>query len=312
MSEKITVIGPGIIDVAAGPVSEELFAHNSTPVQNIRISYGGNGLNEAVALGKLGASVELISKVGADDAGKRVLSKLKENHVCTDHVLVEDGLSTGINIVLFDAQGERRFLTNPQGSLRKLKAEDLEGFYDSMGRIVSYSSMFVYPLIGIPQMEHIFQKIKDDPERILLVDMTMAKKGETIDAMKNLWRYVDYLVPNTKELEKISHCEEKEAAEKLLDYGCRCVIVKKGAEGATVWKKDERYDVPSFHAESVVDTTGAGDSFAAGFMYGLFHGMEERECVRFGACVASFCVQCASATDGIPDLDIIMDRYSRQ
>jgi len=124
MQYDVTIIGAAIIDVLAGPVSDKILTAGSTPMETIRLSFGGDALNEAVILSQLGIKTELVSKVGNDDAGKQVLSFLKDKQVGIN-VKVEDGLETGINIVLIDKDGERRFLTNPSGSLRKLAEEDI-------------------------------------------------------------------------------------------------------------------------------------------------------------------------------------------
>ena len=78
MKRDITVIGAAIIDVLAGPVDESVFEKGSQPVNSTRLAFGGDALNEAVVLSQLGAKVELISKVGNDEAGKRVLDFLQE------------------------------------------------------------------------------------------------------------------------------------------------------------------------------------------------------------------------------------------
>ena len=124
--KKISVIGPAIIDVLAGPVSAGIFEQNSTPVKDIRLSFGGNALNETVVLKKLGCEARLVSKVGGDEAGFRILRMLEDQGIGTGNIAMERELATGINIVLYDGSGERRFLTNPDSSLRKLSEADIE------------------------------------------------------------------------------------------------------------------------------------------------------------------------------------------
>ena len=73
MAYDITVIGAGIIDVLASPVTETVLSAGSIPMETIQMSFGGDALNESVILSDLGKKVQLISKVGDDEAGKRVL-----------------------------------------------------------------------------------------------------------------------------------------------------------------------------------------------------------------------------------------------
>ena len=89
------------------------------------MSFGGDALNEAIVLSRLGKKVEWISKIGNDDAGDRILNYATENGLSVEHLKVEEGLATSITIVLVEKSGERFFLTNPHASMRKLAEEDI-------------------------------------------------------------------------------------------------------------------------------------------------------------------------------------------
>lgn len=305
---RATIIGHAIIDVVAGPVGEELFETGSIPMQDIKMTYGGNGYNEASALSALGVDVNLISKLGNDEAGMKVLDKLVSLGVDTRSVILEDGLTTSINVVLFDEKGERRFLTNPSGSQRKLSKQDVLPALVNMADIVCFSCMFVSPLYDISSMKVTFAEIKKKG-KTLVVDMTKPKNGETIDNLKELLPYIDYFLPNEEEL-KLLCCEEiDQAAQMLLAGGVKCVVVKVGGKGCRVYKQNEIYVVPAYKVEKAVDTTGAGDSFVAGFIYGLVNDMTLLDCARFGNATASCSVEHIGATDGIVSIDEPMKRY---
>ena len=130
--------------------------------------------------------MELLTIVGNDDAGRRVLDYAKENHINIDKITMKDDLTTGMNLVLVDEKGERYFLTNPQSSLRKLSEEEILPYTDSMADIVSFASIFVSPPLDIDTMERVFQKIKEKPERILAADMTKAKNGEKLKDLEKI------------------------------------------------------------------------------------------------------------------------------
>ena len=191
----VTIIGAAIIDVLAAPVNENVFSIGSQPMDTIEMSFGGDALNEAVILSRLGKRVQLITKVGDDEAGRRVLSFLEENHISSEGTVIQRGLRTGINIVLIDEKGNRHFLTNPSGSLRRLSFEDIEGYLDDAAGIVSFAGMFVSPLLTIPEMKRLFSRIKDKKDRILAVDMTKAKNGEVLEDIQELLPYIDYIFP---------------------------------------------------------------------------------------------------------------------
>lgn len=309
MDNKVTIIGPAIIDVLAGPIGNKIFEVGSMPMNVIKMSYGGNGYNESYVLKQLGINVELYSLLGNDEAGHRVLDKLNSLGINTEHVSIKDDLSTSINVVLYDEKAERRFLTNPLGSQRQMSEEDV--IYDSIdfGNIVCFSCMFISPLFDIQSMERVFSRIKEKKDRILIVDMTKAKNGESIKQLSPLLSYIDYILPNEEELLLLGGSDLNSNAQELLSNGVGCVVVKKGVRGCTLYTKDMSFDVKAFKSNSVVDSTGAGDSFAAGFIYGLFNKMELRECAVFANAVASCCIECVGATEGIISIEEPMIRY---
>ena len=176
MEKDITIIGNSVIDVLAKPINAKVFETGSQPVEQIKLAFGGDALNEAVVLTRLGKKVDLVSKVGKDEAGSRVLSFLKDSGISADKIIIEDGIDTSVNVVLIDEQGERYFLTNPAGSQRKLAEDDIYPYLDSAKDIVSFASIFVSPLLDIPAMTRLFRKIKEK-NRILVADMTKPKKG---------------------------------------------------------------------------------------------------------------------------------------
>ncbi len=305
----LTIIGAAIIDILAGPVNQTMLQNSSAPVQNIRMSFGGDALNEAVVASRLGLTVELISKVGNDDAGKQVLEFLRENRVRTK-VKVEENLETGINIVLIDEEGERRFLTNPASSLRKLAEEDIAWHLEEAADIVCLASMFVSPVLDIPAMERVFRQIKSKEGRVLVADMTTAKKGETLEDIRCLLPYIDYVIPNETEAQRLTgETDVYRNAELFLEYGASCVIIKRGAKGCLIKTAEQQMEVPAYKGAKAVDTTGAGDSFVAGFLWGLRNNLPLEECARFGCAVASCTVEQVGANSAVESLELPMKRY---
>lgn len=308
--KDITVIGAAIIDVLAGPVSEAVFQTGSQAMDRTVLSFGGDALNEAVVLSRLGKKVELVTKVGDDEAGIRVQGYMRDNGLDLGSVRVEKGLATGMNIVLVDKAGERYFLTNPNGSLRRLTEEDIEPYLEEAADIVCFAGMFVSPPIDIPAMERIFRRIKEKPGRILAVDMTKAKNGEKFWDLKALFPYIDYIFPNQEEICLLTG--EKEPAVNaglLVEAGVSCAVVKCGKEGCIIRTGDKMYRIPAYLVEKPVDSTGAGDCFAAGFLWGLSERLELPECGRFACAVASCAVEKLGAAEGVKSIEEPMKRY---
>ncbi len=291
MEKKVTIIGAAITDVHAGPVSSNLFEAGSVPVENMAVTYGGDALNEAVMLSSLGVDSELVSVVGDDENGKRILNYLKSSGINTDKITVCDGMTTGMNIVLNDASGERFFITNPRSSLRRLSVEHILPHADEFADIVCFASMFVSHELGIKEMRKVFSKIKEKPSRVLICDMTTAKKGENIRDIAELLEYIDYIVPNEKEAALLTgESDIYKNIDIFRAHGAKNVVIKCGSAGCVYSDGKVTKNVPSFKV-SAIDTTGAGDSFVAGFTYGLLKGSDIHTCCKYGNAVASYVVE---------------------
>ena len=309
MKKDITIIGNSVIDVLAKPASAKVFETGSQPAEQIKLSFGGDALNEAIVLARLGKKAELITKVGNDEAGSRILNFLEDSGLLTDKIIIENGIDTSVNIVLIDEYGERHFLTNPAGSQRKLSKTDIYPYLDSVKDIVSFASMFVSPLLDIPAVTRIFKKIKEKPNRTLVMDLTKAKKGERLEDMSELLPYVDYALPNADEISLLTGISDPYTNAKLLiESGVSCAVIKCGNKGCLIKTREEIYQIPAYPVKNCVDTTGAGDSFAAGFLWALSEGMPLMECGCFACAAASCTVECIGAATGVTSLVIPLQR----
>ncbi len=307
----VTVIGPSVIDILAAPFDPAALEKGKRDVDQIRMSFGGDALNESVVLSRLGKKVQLISKIGADEAGRSIRKHLEKEKVSTKHVIVQQGLNTSVNIALVEAGGERRFLTDPHSSQRKLDLEDVLPMLDESAPIVSFASIFISPCFSIDKIEELFSRVKA-AGKILVCDVTRPKNGETFDDLKVLFPYIDVFVPNDEEIFLLTG--EKDSyknVQMLVDAGVKTAVVKIGRDGCLVGTKDGIVHVPAVLGVKCVDTTGAGDSFAAGLIAGLIEGREMLDCARLGCAAASCSIEQVGATEGVRSIEQVMERYKR-
>lgn len=305
----ITVIGNAVIDVVAYPVTKELFEKGSVAADSIKVLYGGDALNESVILSRFGKRVELISKVGEDGAGKRIINHLSSLGVAAEKVKVDSDLETSVNIVLVDKYGERHFLTNPKGSQRRLCEDDINVSLERCGKIISFASMFVSPLLDIESMTRIFKKIKEK-NYLLAVDLTRAKNGERLEDLKQLLPYIDFIFPNESEIRILTgNSDTYQNMKMLLDAGVGCAVIKCGSKGSLIGYKDNIYRIPAYQVNKCIDTTGAGDSFVAGFLWALSEGWTVLDSSCFATATASCSVEVIGATEGVCSLEKALSRY---
>lgn len=309
-NSKITVIGASVIDILARPVDLSAINIGSQPMEDIVMSFGGDALNEAVILKRLGADVELVSKVGNDSAGKEILDFIVGEGISDKSIIKSINDPTSINIVLVDDKGERYFLTNPSGCLRKLSEADLLPYLGQAGDIVSFASIFVSNELDIEATTRVFKKIKEKNGRILAVDMTKAKHGETLADISPMLKYVDLIFPNEAEIALLTGENDRyKNASYLVEAGVKCAVIKCGQDGCLIYDGREYIEVPAYENAKVVDSTGAGDSFVAGFLYALSCGYELKDCGKLANAVASCTVEAVGASEGISSIAKPYERY---
>ena len=161
-------------------------------------------------------------------------------------------------------------------------------------------------------MSSIFETIKKSSNSILAVDMTKAKNGETIYDLKQCLKYIDYIFPNESEIFTLTRENDPyKNAKKLVELGAKCAVIKRGKNGCLIYTDGLYIDIPAYSVSEVVDSTGAGDSFVAGFLYGLSHGFKLKECGIFANAVASCVIESLGATQGFASKKKALKRYEK-
>ena len=297
---EIIIIGAAIIDILVRPADEEVFRTGSYPAEDIRMSTGADALNEATVLARLGKTVLLDTVIGNDHAGQYLLEHCNREGTLLSPDCLRDGMTTGVNVVLVQPDGRRSFLTNERGSLRQLCPNDIHLPFPASAKIVCFASIFVFPQIRAKELRHIFACAKHQG-KIVCADMTKCKNHETAEDMAEAFSYVDYLLPNEEEaLLLTGKSTVTEAAKALLRTGVKNVIIKCGAKGCLVANHCETYLLPASAGVTCIDTTGAGDSFAAGFLFALSEGRTLRECAQYANECGAKAVGVIGASDWIP------------
>ncbi len=305
----ITLIGAAILDVLARPISKDQLSARSCPADRITLTPGGDAANEAVTLARLGKRVNLITKLGSDLSGQILRHYFQENKVSTEDSVIAPSLDTGINIVLVDEAAERSFITSQNGTLRRLSLSDIKPEALSKAPILCFASIFVSPAFDVPSMASLFCSAKEQG-CILCADMTRCKNNERLSDIQEAIQYLDYLFPNYEEAKAVSGLSDPdEIADAFLACGVSCMVIKLGSQGCFIKSKDQRLSLPAYPHARCMDTTGAGDSFAAGFLYGLSENMTLAECGRFANITASLAVESLGACTGVRSLSQVMERY---
>ena len=305
----IVIAGAAIIDIPVVPADLSVFSRTSTPAEHIIMTSGGDAMNEALILSQLGKKVRLVTRIGCDDAGEYIKNRCISAHIDTRYFHEIQGLDTGVNVVLVDENGERRFFTNPNGSLRALQTQDITPQCLNHAKIFCLASIFVFPLIHPDDLEHIFHTAKQQG-LITCADMTSPKNGETVRDLAPALHHLDYFFANFDEAKQLTGCFDPYAmADCLLQTGVKHVIIKLGADGCLIASNDIREHIPACPNTNCIDTTGAGDNFAAGFFAALLDGYSFIECARRANACAAISVESVGATTGVCNAQQVQDKY---
>jgi len=302
------IVGAAILDVLVQPVAKDVFLTGSVPAEHIVMNTGGDALNEAGVLANLGAAVRLVGKIGKDKAGNFIQNYCKNMQIDTSFLKEDAFIETGINIVLIDEMGERYFITSKNGSLRKLCLEDISENALLCGKYLCFASIFVAPSFDNAALTQLFSKAKANG-LILCADMTKRKNQETINDIKTCLSFLDYIFPNYEEAKLLTGLTNwNEIADAFLLCGVKNVVIKAGARGCFIKTYSKRYWINACSSAHCIDTTGAGDTFTACFLYAINLGMDLPEAGKFANAGASICVEQIGA-GGIKNAEQVMKRY---
>lgn len=297
----VICVGAAIVDVPLYPVGEFIFDHVSYPLDDISMQVGGDAINEATIITRLGDKVSLMSAVGADGPGMFVQEFARNNGIITTDLKMDEELTTSLNIGLVRSDGERTFVTNRNGSLWKMGLNSLKLENIKNAKILSLASIFNNPLLDNKALTTIFKKAKQE-NMIICADMVKSRLNETLEDISDALSYVDYFFPNYEEAAELTRKYDiDEIADVFLNLGVKNIIIKIGKEGCYIKNNEVAKIVSAFKKDPSIniDTIGAGDNFAAGFISELLRDKTFEECAYFANAVAGTSIESLGATTGV-------------
>jgi sugar/nucleoside kinase (ribokinase family) len=295
----VVCLGILVADVVARPVDAVPETGTLALVDSILLRGGGCALNTSSALVRLGLRAAAVGKVGTDPLGNFVLGLLEERGVEASGVIRDPAVPTSASVALVDSEGERTFLHNP-GANDALREEEL-GDSVFAGRALHLAGALV--LGGLD----------GEPAARILGEARRRGLHTSLDPVfdaSGRWERVlpalpqcDLVTPGRAEAEAISgETDPARAARRLRELGAGIAAVTLGPEGCHVAADDFDGRVPAV-AVDALDGTGAGDAFAAGFLYGRLAGWATEACARFANAAGALATTAVGAFEGVADLD---------
>ena len=289
---KINILGASCIDILTAYADKELFFSGKYKCEQIRTAFGGDGLNEAIVLAALMEDVSLSTLLGDDPSGHMIHDFLKQNKVNTDNVIFEKDIDTYISLVFIEKDGQRNFVGSQNGSLRLYDLKHVK--IDDDCKIVSFASLFISKMFDDAKLVSLFSSIKEKGIT-LCVDCSTPKNNEYALDLKCL-SYIDYFFCNESEAKALCRKDELFECEQILkEAGVKHPVIKAGEKGCLY---NGSYYAPKQKVHCI-DTTGAGDSFVAGFIHGLSSQMDIDGCIEMANKCGSRAVEYIGANEWV-------------
>ncbi len=314
---KILCVGMLVCDIPLYPVPDNILKLDSWKISNVVPTTGGDALNVSVGLAKLGIEVSLCGRVGKDSNGAFVKECVKKEGVDISAVIEDLEYPTAASYILIDTLNERHFLASNK-IFDSLSAEDVPEQKIKDADLVYFGSAMIMERMDRGGIEKLFCKSRSLGKTTAMDTAmnTSINSGEQMnyyEQMKSALYQTDYFLPSYDEA-KILTGEElpQKIAERLKAFNMKALVIKLGKKGCYVTDFVKGKYISTVEGMPVKDTTGAGDSFVAGFLCGISQGWDIFKSAAFGNTVASHNVGAVGATAGIPDFKSALAFFERQ
>lgn len=280
---SILVFGNVTLDVICKTV-DDVPRYDSISFQDAAVTPGGCASNVALGLARLGEDPLLVACLGNDQTADILDNAWKNQGVDARYVKRIPEQGTGVSVGLVDSDFQPRFI-HTSGANAELTGEALAPaiFQEQEVDFMHVAGYFVLPGLLRPDFAEALARVQE-ADVFISLDVVRSPAMKKPEPLWKILPHLNLFMCNLQEAEILTGSSDPaEAASKFLEKGVPSVIIKLGAEGCWLADGDEQVHIPGIPAERVVDTTGAGDAFAAGLMSALRQGMSLEKACQFGA-----------------------------
>ncbi len=258
-------------------------ADDEVDIENLRISLGGSAANFTVGVSRLGLNAGIMARIGKDQYGDYILSEFKRENINTERLVSIDE-KTGMAFIAVEPKGERSIYTF-MGANSRFKMEKEDKALIKNSEILHITGMYIEV---VEEASKFANTLSFNPGALL--------SSYGLDNLENILKRTDILFLNQKEVKILTGMECNDGALKLVETGVSLVVVTLGNRGAIVYTQSGQIHCHA-NKQNVLDTTGAGDSFAAGFITSFYQKKSIHECLKSGNESAANCVSKFGALD---------------
>ncbi|WP_367325506.1 carbohydrate kinase family protein [Streptomyces sp. HUAS ZL42] len=294
---KVVTMGVHVLDVLVRPVEAIPEGQGATLVEDIRMTAAGTAGGTALTLAKLGAHVRSAGAIGDDPTGDMLVQLLAKAGIDTEHLVRRADTPTSASVLPIRPNGDRP-------SLHLLGANITYGLDDVPWDVIAEATHLHLggpELIGVDAATRILSHAKEHGV-VTSVDLLAPGVLGSFEQIATALPYTDHFLPNEDQVLGFTGEDDLlTGVKKLLDAGVGVVAVTRGGDGALLATTEGTETVPAF-AIDVVDTTGCGDAFSAGFLRGVSLGRTPREAAVLGSAAAALVARGLGSDHGDFDL----------
>jgi sugar/nucleoside kinase (ribokinase family) len=289
-------MGVHVLDVLVRPVERIPEGQGGELVEQIKITAAGSAGGTALILSKLGADVLSAGAIGADAAGDMLLSLLQRDGVNTSLLVRRDDAQTSATVLPIRPNGDRPAL-HVVGANASYGPDDVS--WDALDGC-THLHLGGPEFMGGEAAAEILSRAREQGA-VTSADILAPGEG-LLDWIAPALPELDYLLPNAEQVLALTGKQDlAEGCRELVSRGAGCVAATRGADGVLVVDAGGEESVPAFEVD-VVDTTGCGDAFSAGFLRGLALGRSRRDAALLGCATAAQVAQGLGTDHGEYDL----------
>lgn len=271
--------------------------------------WGGDASNFAVSAARQGAKVGMMCRIGNDDWGGSFMKLWENEGISTENVIVENGAFTAVYFIASKKPGSHGFTY-----IRKDSAASHYSASDINAEAIKSAKLFhtsgITQAISPSSCDASFEAMRIAKQNGVLVsyDPNLRIKLWDIDRARAIinqsYSMADIVFPSLEDSQVLTGLQDPmDIAKEILSRGPSVVVLKLGGDGCLIMTKDEHFIVPPFKVD-VVDTAGAGDSFAGAFTTAIIEGKSLREAATFGNAVASLTCTGLGCVNPIPRREV--------
>jgi sugar/nucleoside kinase (ribokinase family) len=297
MPGEVICAGIVVADHVCAPISHVPAAGELVMTEQMLLTIGGCASNVAVDLAKMGIRPAIVGRIGDDAFGRIVREMLEEYRIDTAGLKITSGRPTSQTMIVNVSGQDRRFI-HIFGANADFTAADIPGSFPPEAKVLYVGGYLIMPGLKQDELVPVLAAAKRAGLQTV-VDVATPGRADYLSQLRELLPYVDVFLPNEDEAELIlGEPDPVRQAETFRQLGAGTAVITMGGAGAVLVNDQVRLRAGVYPVDCV-DASGGGDSFDAGYIYGLLYEMDAEGCLKIASALGASCVRAIGTTPGV-------------